>query len=135
MNEGKRRRVSWFHRNLANPTMRRIAGYLPGQAVLETTGRRSGRPRRTPIGGRFEGTDFWLVSDHGAHSDYVRNIQANPRVRLQAGGRWYTGTAHLLPDDDPQQRLRKLPRLNSTMVRLLGTNHLTIRIAVDESDS
>lgn len=115
--------------------MRQIAGYLPGQAVLETTGRRSGQPRRTPVGGRFEGSDFWLVSDHGPYSDYVRNIQADPRVRVQAGGRWYTGTAHLLPDDDPHQRLRKLPRFNSTMVRLLGTNHLTIRIVVDESGS
>ncbi|MCV7102504.1 nitroreductase/quinone reductase family protein [Mycobacterium palustre] len=123
----KRRRVGFFHRHIANPVTRR----LPTQVLLETTGRVSGRPRRTPIGGRLDGDVFWLVSDHGEASDYVRNIKADNMVRLRIRGRWRTGTALLLPDDDPRARLAKLPRLNSAMVRALGTDLLTIRIDLD----
>jgi deazaflavin-dependent oxidoreductase (nitroreductase family) len=111
--------------------MRKVAGYLPGQALLETVGRRSGLARRTPIGGRVLDSSFWMVSDHGRASNYVRNIEANPRVRLQYRGRWRNGTANLLPDDDPRLRLRQLPRLNSLLVRSLGTDLLTLRIDLD----
>lgn len=73
--ERKRRRVSFFHRHIANPITRR----LPTQVLLETIGRVSGQPRRTPIGGRLDGNAFWLVSNHGDASDYVRNIKVDNR--------------------------------------------------------
>ncbi|MEU4597134.1 nitroreductase/quinone reductase family protein [Nocardia sp. NPDC023988] len=127
----KRRIVTWVHRYLANPLAKPLVGRIPGNALLETTGRRSGLARRTPIGGRLVGSTFWMVSDHGRDSAYVRNIDADPRVRLQLRSRWHTGTARPLPDDDARARLRQLPRVNSAMVRLLGTNLLTIRIDLD----
>ena len=123
----KRRRVSGFHRRVANPITRR----LPTQVLLETTGRVSGRPRRTPIGGRCDGAAFWFVSDHGEASKYVQNIKVDNRVRVRIRGRWRTGTASLLPDDDPYARLTRLPRLNSSMVRALGTDLLTVRIDLE----
>ena len=126
-NERKRRRVGFFHRHIANP----ITRWLPTHVLLETTGRISGKPRRTPIGGRLDGAAFWLVSDHGEASDYVRNIKANNRVRIRIRGRWRTGTASLLPDDDPHARLATLPRVNSSMVRALGTDLLTVRVDLD----
>ena len=58
-------------------------------------------------------------------------MEATPRVRVQLRGHWREGTAHLLDDDDPRARLRKLPAYNSFMVRLVGTNLLTIRIDLD----
>ncbi|MFJ6667726.1 nitroreductase/quinone reductase family protein [Streptomyces sp. NPDC091383] len=119
----KHRIVTGIQRRL-NPLMRR----LPPQTVLETTGRVSGVPRRTPVGGRRVGGAFWLVSEFGHRSQYVRNIEADPRVRVRIAGRWHKGTAHLLPDDDPRARLRGLPRLNSTAVQALGTDLLTIRV-------
>ncbi|MFF8994916.1 nitroreductase/quinone reductase family protein [Streptomyces sp. NPDC014983] len=119
----KHRIVTGFQRRL-NPVIRR----LPSQTVLETTGRISGKPRRTPVGGRRVGGTFWLVSEFGRRSQYVRNIEADPRVRVRIRGRWHHGTAHLLPDDDPWARLRGLPRLNSTAVRAFGTDLLTIRV-------
>jgi deazaflavin-dependent oxidoreductase (nitroreductase family) len=124
----KRRRVGFFHRHIANPITRR----LPTQVLLETTGRVSGKPRRTPIGGRRDGATFWLVSDHGAASNYVRNIMVNNRVRVRIRRRWHAGTASLLPDDDPTARLATLPRFNSSMVRALGTDLLTVRIDLDQ---
>ena len=104
----------------------------PFKPLLETTGRKSGQPRHTPIGGRLEGGRFWLVSEFGERSQYVRNIIANPRVRLRLGGRWHSGTAHLLPEDDARARLASLPRMNSAAVLALGDNLLTIRIDLDE---
>jgi deazaflavin-dependent oxidoreductase (nitroreductase family) len=125
--ERKRRRTSFFHRRIANPITRR----LPAQVLLETTGRVSGQPRRTPIGGRLDGAAFWLVSNHGEASDYVRNIKANNRVRIRIRRRWRAGTAVLLPGDDANARLATLPRFNSSMVRALGTDLLTVRIDLD----
>lgn len=123
----KQRRADAFHRWIANPITRR----LPTQVLLETTGRASGRPRRTPIGGRRDGNNFWLVSNHGDASDYIRNIKVNNHIRLRIAGRWHTGTAHLLPDDDAAARLSALPRFNSAIVRALGTHLLTVRIDLD----
>jgi deazaflavin-dependent oxidoreductase (nitroreductase family) len=74
---------------------------------------------------------FWMVSEHGGHSHYVLNIKANPRVRVRIRGRWRTGTAHLLPDDDPIARLSQLPELNSAVVRMMGSDLLTIRVDLD----
>ncbi len=53
-------------------------------------------------------------------------------MRVKARGRWRTGTAQLLPDDDPYARLRWLKRpLNDTALLLVGTQQLTIRIDLD----
>lgn len=122
----KRRVVSAGQRLVVNPVARRLP-----LTMLETIGRKSGQPRRTPVGGRLVGNQFWLVSEHGPHSQYVRNIKANPAVRVRLRGRWRSGTAHLLPDDDPIQRLRGLPGVNSALVRAMGTDLLTIRVDLD----
>jgi len=104
---------------------------VPIQTLLETTGRKSGEPRRTPIGGKLDGRIFWLVSEFGDRSQYVRNIQADPRVRVRVRGRWHSGTAVPLPDDDAKARLAALPRMNSAAVRAMGDNLLTIRVDLD----
>ena len=100
----------------------------PAQTLLETKGRRSGEPRLTPLGGRVEGTSFWIVSEMGHASQYVKNIQADPHVRVRIRGKWRPGVAVLLPEDDAKARLAKLPKANSAAVRLLGTSLLTVRV-------
>jgi deazaflavin-dependent oxidoreductase (nitroreductase family) len=122
----KRQLVHRFQRLVVNP----IGRQLP-VTMLETTGRKTGQPRRTAVGGSVVDNQFWMVSEHGDHSDYVRNIKANAAVRVRINGQWRDGTAHLLPDDDPRQRLRSLPRLNGGVVRTLGTDLLTVRVDLD----
>ncbi|WNG94267.1 nitroreductase/quinone reductase family protein [Mycobacterium sp. ITM-2016-00318] len=117
-----------FQRRVANPLMRR----LPIQTLLETTGRKSGQPRQTPLDGSKVGNEFWFVSEFGEKSQYVKNIKANPNVRVRLRGTWYTGIAHLVPDDDPHERLRSLPQFNSFGVRTFGTNLLTIRVELTD---
>jgi hypothetical protein len=62
----------------------------------------------------------------------VRNIEANPRVRVKIGRRWRIGTAELLPDDDPIERQQSMPRVNAAAVRALGTDLLTVRVEFDK---
>jgi deazaflavin-dependent oxidoreductase (nitroreductase family) len=109
----------------------------PGDALLETTGRRTGRPRVTPVCDCLEGDTFWIVAQDGRGADYVKNIEADPRVRVTgslSGGGWRSGTAHILDDDDPAERVRLLSRGNRWR-RLclqasgaLGNDPLTVRI-------
>src|ERR1700674_192011 len=84
----------------------------PGYALLETTGRTTGKARRTPVGDGWVGYQFWLVAEHGMKAGYIRNIVHDPRVRLKLRegihARWHTGTAQVLPDDDARERQRWL---------------------------
>lgn len=130
----KRRAVLASQKHVVNPIVRRVAGtrLARGWVVLETTGRTSGEPRRTPVGNGLVGDTLWVVAEHGRRAGYVRNIEANPRVRVRVNGRWRTGTGRAMPDDDPRERQRRMPnRGNSAVVRLVGTDLLTVRIDLD----
>ena len=131
----KRRASTLASAKLLNPLVRtaaRLGLPLPTLVLRETTGRRSGQPRRVPVGKAIQDDTLWVVAEHGLRSGYVRNIQADPRVRVRAGRRWRTGTAHVLEDDDWRERQRRMPnRLNSAVVRAMGTEHVTVRVDLD----
>jgi deazaflavin-dependent oxidoreductase (nitroreductase family) len=103
---------------------------VPGIAIPETTGRKSGPPR-TPVGRSLDGDTCWIVAEHGRNASSVRNIQADPSVRIKIGRRWRTDTAHVMPDDDPRARQRAMPAANAAVVRLIGTHLLTVRVDLD----
>jgi deazaflavin-dependent oxidoreductase (nitroreductase family) len=109
----------------------------PGYVLLETIGRKSGKPRVTPVGEALEGGALWIVTEHGHRAGYVRNILANPRVRVRFRSGWREGTAQVLEHDDWRERQRMLSRghpgrrLNAFVVRTVGTEHLTVRIDLD----
>ena len=131
----KRRASTFLTVRIVNPAVRWLASRgLAGRSValLETTGRKSGQKRVTPVGNGLRGREFWIVTEHGWASAYVKNIQADPRVRVKVGRRWLSGTALILPDDDPYERMRWLKRgVNDATVRLVGTEHLVIKVVLD----
>jgi deazaflavin-dependent oxidoreductase (nitroreductase family) len=141
------RLARFAERYVLNPQMRLALalGLAPRAfALLETTGRNSGKPRRTPVGNGLLGHTFWLISEHGRSAGYVRNIERNPRVRVKVHGRWQAGTAQILPEDDAMARLDtvatalgRMRRLDAAIfrsfVRLLDTHPVTIRIDLDPS--
>ena len=131
----KRGVMRFVTNRLLNPVVRRLLerGLWPRtQALLETTGRRTGSPRRVPIGNGLRGDSFWIVTEHGHAADYVKNIRKQSGVRVKVGRRWYEGTAQLLPEDDPRERLRWLGRpVNDTLLLLVGTEQVTIRINLE----
>ena len=141
----KRRIVHVLQKYLFNPPVKFVFAIglaMPGRALLETIGRKTGKPRRVPVGIGLVGRQFWIVAEHGQNAAYVRNIVDNPRVRLKLRdglrARWHTGTAHVLPDDDPRERQRwlksQLPSSasNTAAVRFFGTQLLTVRIDLDD---
>jgi deazaflavin-dependent oxidoreductase (nitroreductase family) len=93
----------------------------PSVVILETTGRRSGQPRRVPVTRMIDGDTVWIVTEHGRKAGYVRNIEADPRVRVRAGRRWRSGRAQIL---GPASSV-------PAVVRLMGTDHLAIRVDLD----
>lgn len=140
------RLVRQVDRNLTTPPMRALiqAGLAPRAfALLETTGRRTGQVRHTPVGNGLDGDTFWLVAQRGLQADYVRNLQAQPRVRVKVGSTWRSGTARVLPDDDPAARIaaivdRQGGRIRRSDARLLerlidwyDTTPVTVRIDLD----
>src|SRR6516162_9680033 len=136
--------VHTLQKYLLNPPIRLALAAslpLPGYTLLETKGRKTGKPRRTPVGDGHIGSQFWLVAEHGMKAGYIRNIERDPHVRLKLRAgltyHWQTGTAHLLSDDDPRERQRwlatQLPSSagNAMAVRMFGTQLLTVRIDLE----
>jgi deazaflavin-dependent oxidoreductase (nitroreductase family) len=133
-----------LQRSLVNPLVRaawRLGLGPPGDALLETTGRRTRRPRLTPICDGQDRDTFWVVTQRGRQADYVRNIEANPRVRVKVrrGLRteWLAGTAHVVDGDDPRERQRIMARADFwrriclQASGAMSTSPLTIRIDLD----
>ena len=135
MRRHKRRIARFVTNRIVNPIVRPLVERgLAGRsvAILETTGRKTGQPRRTPVGNGLRGDQFWVVTEHGWASSYVKNIDADARVRVKVKGGSRTGTAHILPDDDPHERLRWLKRpVNDSMLLAVGTEQLVIRVDLD----
>jgi deazaflavin-dependent oxidoreductase (nitroreductase family) len=129
----KRRFSTTLSRYVVNPVVKLVVRLrlMRGWAILETRGRKTGRPRQNPVGNGLAGDTFWIVAEHGRNAGYVRNIAADPRVRVFANGRWRTGTAQALPGDDPLERQCSLPAFNARVVRLMGTDLMTVRIDLD----
>jgi deazaflavin-dependent oxidoreductase (nitroreductase family) len=95
-----RRAVLLFIWKIINPPSRALAGIAPWWVVIETKGRVSGERRQTPLArGPLEGEAAWLIAVHGRHSAWVKNLEAEPRVRLRLRGRWRDGTAAVVPWD------------------------------------
>ncbi len=113
---------------MANPAWRVIAGRVPGFALVETTGRRTGRKHQVPVGARLEDHSVWLVAGHASDAHYIKNIKANPDVRVRIGGRWRDGMAHLVPEDDARRRAVHLNLLNGLFERVASSDLLTVRI-------
>jgi deazaflavin-dependent oxidoreductase (nitroreductase family) len=135
----KRRASTFVSAKLFNPLVNAAARAglpTPSVVILETTGRRSGLPRRVPVTRALDGDTLWIVTEHGSRSAYVRNIEANPRVRVRVGRRWRTGTARVLRDADWRALQRRMPnKLNAAMVRLVGTEHLAVRVDLDSASA
>ncbi|MBI2370566.1 MAG: nitroreductase family deazaflavin-dependent oxidoreductase [Deltaproteobacteria bacterium] len=113
--------VALLKRGLPFPPYTRRSGL-----VIQTIGRRTGKPRLTPVGYRQEGNRVYVVAE-SRDADWVRNLRTHPRVTLYLHGRPVQATAHLDLSDDPQARLERMRnRLHAAAHRARQRDPVTV---------
>lgn len=125
-------------RMIVNPlvgALDRIGIRATSTVELETTGAKSGQPRRVPLTGRADADGVWVISQHGKRAGWAHNITANPEVRVRVDNEWRTGTATFVPDDDVAARARsfggnsKLGQSATALgMRALQSDPISVRI-------
>jgi deazaflavin-dependent oxidoreductase (nitroreductase family) len=122
-----RRASAMLFWRLLNPAAQRLAGIAPFWVVLETTGRRTGKSRRTPLArGPEQDGAAWLIAVHGRHSGWVKNVEARPEVRIRIRGRWRTARATVRPWDEAlARRFNRYARLGPAT---LGIDPALVRV-------
>jgi deazaflavin-dependent oxidoreductase (nitroreductase family) len=119
-----RHRIFW---RVVNPLTLRFAGRAPWWVLLETRGRRTGQPRRTPLArGPVDGNVLWLASVHGRHAHWVRNLELSPNVRVQLAGRWHDAHAAVVEYDE--KIARRFNAYARTGPRTLGIGPVLVRV-------
>jgi len=126
------RALAAFNRRVTNPIQRRWAGRIPGYAIIEHTGRRSGRTYRTPVlcveqQDLRGGAGFAFLVGYGLGSDWVRNLlAADGGTVVHRGRRYRVRDVRLVPA--PAGRAL-LPRPLQLVTRLAREgNVLTVTI-------
>lgn len=103
------RAPGWFTKNVFNKTvvgLTRLGISVWGSRVLETRGRKTGQPRRTPVNLLTLGNTQYLVSPRG-EGEWVRNVRADGgRLDLLLGRRRMHYVAIELADNEKVPVLR-----------------------------
>jgi deazaflavin-dependent oxidoreductase (nitroreductase family) len=129
-------------RTIVNPLVAALdkVGIRSSMVVdLETTGAKSGAPRRVPLTGRADDNGVWVISQHGRRAGWAHNIAANPKVRVRVNNQWRSGTATFEPDDDVVARARSFggdgaisQSATAMTMRAMQSDPISVRIAFDE---
>jgi deazaflavin-dependent oxidoreductase (nitroreductase family) len=131
MDHASRRRRSRHQAfwRIVNPPTRPFAGLLPWWVLLETKGRRTGARRTTPLArGPVEVDGLWLISVHGRHAAWVRNLEAAPEVRVRMSGRWHD--AHATVHEYAESMGRRFNLYARSGPRTLGIDPVLVRIVL-----
>jgi deazaflavin-dependent oxidoreductase (nitroreductase family) len=73
---------------------------------LQTIGRVTGRPRTVEMWFATDGERVYLLAGDREGAHWVRNLIADPRVKLRIGGRTVSGTARVV-EGDPAERIAR----------------------------
>lgn len=102
-----------------NPWMRRLAPSLPGYAVIEHTGRKSGTRYETPICIFRRGGTVAVVLLHG-ETNWERNVLAAGQARLRCrGGVLTVRTPRVVPPRAATAEIAPLARLGNRVAGII----------------
>jgi len=93
---------SIFYARLGNAFTRPLWSLLApprGFAILTTTGRKTGKPRRQSVRAIREGDRIVVVAMMGERAQWLKNVLANPKVTVRLRGETITGLAHAVHDE------------------------------------
>ncbi|MFI0350963.1 nitroreductase family deazaflavin-dependent oxidoreductase [Actinomadura sp. 9N407] len=100
---GGMRALARFNKYVTNPIQRLWAPHLPYYAVIEHTGRKSGRTYQTPVMAFVQDGELVVMLNYGTESDWVRNLQAaGTATVVQRGGRYRLTDPSVVPSDSPE---------------------------------
>jgi deazaflavin-dependent oxidoreductase (nitroreductase family) len=112
------RALARFNRRFNNPLQLRWAGRIRGYAIIEHTGRKSGRAYRTPVNAFRTPEGFAFLVGYGTHSDWVRNLLAAGGGQLvHRNQRYEISAPKLVSGDDGRAMLPAPMRLLTRLVR------------------
>jgi deazaflavin-dependent oxidoreductase (nitroreductase family) len=119
---------------LVNPITRPLAGFAPWWVLVETTGRRTGRIRRTPLAAGPRASGQMLVTAvHGLTSGWVLNAAASPHVRVRHKGRWRSARAEVLPWDEAL--VSTFNAYARSGPRLTGRDPILVRLTYEDCET
>ncbi len=105
-----------------------ITGYM---AILRSRGRKSGVVREAPLGYVISEGAVYVWAGFGPKTQWLRNIEADPRVEVVLPGRSFSGLAEVVTD--PDERLRAGRALTAALgVIGMATLGINPRTASDE---
>ena len=94
------KRLARFNLVVTNRVLGPLAKWLPGFAVVEHVGRRSGTVRHSPVNLFRRGDRYVIALTYGADSQWVRNVLAAGEFTVQTRGRPLRLTEPELVHDD-----------------------------------
>jgi len=110
--------VGRANRRVTNPVLGRVAGRLPGFAIVAHVGRRSGRAFRTPVNLFRDGDRYTIALTYGRDSQWVRNVLAAGGTEVETRGRRVRLTDPRLVHDPTRSRVPRPVRLVLRLVRV-----------------
>ena|SRR5579884_1790082 len=105
---------------------------------LTTTGRRTGRPHEIEIWFGRTGNTLYLLSGGRDRSDWVRNLQRDPKVTVRLGEETYHAKARVLSsgtEEDTQARRMLVGKYATAEDDLVDWGRRSLVVALDLIDS
>ena len=100
---------------------------------LTTTGRVTGRPHEIEIWFAIEDRTLYMLSGGREHSDWVKNLQRNPRVTVRMGDQRFEGQARVVEEPEEEELARRLlvEKYESVPGSLSNWRRTALPVAVD----
>ena len=92
------------NRELTNPVLGTLAGFLPPLAVVHHVGRKTGRQYRNPVVAFPTAKGFIVAMTYGRDVDWARNLIAARGGEIQRAGRRYWVHNPRVVDNDAAYR-------------------------------
>ncbi len=88
--------------------------------ILTTIGRKTGKERATPLGYAYHVAErvYYVSSGWDGHTDWYRNLSANPRVHVQVGFLEFDGVAEKVSMEKRIQLLAEYNQRNPFAARM-----------------
>jgi deazaflavin-dependent oxidoreductase (nitroreductase family) len=88
--------------------------------LLTTMGKRSGKPRTTPLSYKLDGDSMIVIASHmGApkHPDWYHNLVAHPQATIEAGKETFEAIAIVVQSPERERILEQWPMVEEHQAR------------------